>query len=653
MMVWSLTLLPLLAGGLLWAVGGRVPVTARPRVLGSGAVGTLVATLALAVGAVTAGEDATYAVGAGIELSAGTAPPAGAVAVLVPAVAAVVAAYAAVHEPAAGLPRLLGLLTAFAGAMLLLVTAEDLLTLLVGFELVTALSWSLIGHDWRSAATVGAAAHAFNATRAGGLGLFLAAGAAFAATGSFAYDDLETLTGGHAHVLAAGVLVAAAAKSAQGPFAPWLFSAMAGPTPVSALLHSSTMVAAGVYVLARLHTVLDQVAWFAPATVALGLATALAGGVVALLQPHVKKLLAASTSAQYGLMLVAVGVGHPAVAVLHLVVHAVFKAQLFLAAGTAIHAVGSEQLGDMRLGRQLRVPAGLAAVGSLALASVPPLGGAASKEHIVAAAGHEAVWLAALVVVAGGLSAAYATRFQVLAFGRLRDPGPSPRPPAGRASATEQGTLAVLAAASLALGALWLPSVRALAGRLLAGAGADGGALVSGGAGELVASLAVVAVGAYAVLSLERGHRLGSLGATGSAARAADWLGLPAGIRRTVVGPSLALAGGLALVDDRIVDGGVRAVAAGARWTSRVLTDRAEVGVDAVVGGVAAGARLATRACARVAERAIDGAVAAAAWVVDRGGADARRIQTGLVHHQFVVIAVGLALVALAAVTGR
>ncbi|MGY8822312.1 MAG: proton-conducting transporter transmembrane domain-containing protein, partial [Pseudomonadales bacterium] len=148
------------------------------------------------------------------------------------------------------------------------------------------------------------------------------------------------------------ILLACAAKSAQLPFSPWLFAAMSGPTPVSALLHAATMVAAGVYLLIRLHQTLDAVAWFAPLAIGLGLATALAGGVVASLQGHAKKLLAASTSSHYGLMWLAVGAGYPGAALLHFVTHAFFKAGLFLAAGIAEHHVGSYSLGDMRLGRK-------------------------------------------------------------------------------------------------------------------------------------------------------------------------------------------------------------------------------------------------------------------------------------------------------------
>ena len=647
-MAWTLTLLPTLAGAGVWAVGTRVRPDRRPAALGTAAVATLAATLVVAVLAAVAGSTGGHDVGGGLALQLELVPPATVVAPLVPAVAALVVAWAAGHEEAHDLPRLLGLMVAFVGAMELLVAAADLLTLTIGFELVAAYSWILIAHDWRRPAAPRAAAHAFNATRFGGLGLVLASGAALAGTGSLAYADLTDLTGAHLHVVVAGVLLAAVAKSAQGPFAPWLFSAMEGPTPVSALLHSSTMVAAGAYALVRLHPVLDRADWFGPTTVAIGLGTALVGGVVALLQSHAKKLLAASTAAQYGLMLVAVGAGYPAVAAVHLVVHAAFKAQLFLSAGTAMAAVGSPELGRMRLGRALRTTAGLAAVASLALAAVPPLGGAWSKESILAAAGHLSPGLAVAVVLAGGLSAAYATRFQLLAFGGLADgDGEGPRQLVERPGLAETGAMGVLAAGSVLLGALWLPPVREVAAEVLDGPMAEGPPW------ELVASLLAVALGVYAVWTADRRHRLGHVGTQGTSAAWAEWLGWTALLRRVVVDPTLAGARLLARFDDAVVDGAVWAVAAGGRSLADGARRWLEPGTDALPRGAAAAGRGLARGSTRVAERGVDAAVAGVAWLVDRAGADARRSHTGMIHHQFVVIVVGLGLVAVAAVVGR
>lgn len=652
-MAWAVVLLPLVAGpllwagGTLWAVGARAGARVRPLMLGAVAFTVLVGDVILAALAATWGATGTHDVGAGLVLMADLSSPANVVTVLVPAIAACVVAWAAAHEDPSSIARLLGLLVTFSGAMQLLVVAGDLLTLIVGFELVGALSWALVGHDWRDPAAPRAAAHAFNATRAGGLGLFVAAGAAWSASGSVAFEELAAVSGAPLHAAVAGVLLAAVAKSAQGPFAPWLFSAMTGPTSVSALLHSSTMVAAGAYVLARLFPVLDQVAWFAPATIAIGLLTALTGGVVALLQSHAKKLLAASTSAQYGLMLVAVGAGYPAVAIAHLVVHAVLKAQLFLSAGVAMHAVGSPELRHMRLGHRLRTTAALTVAGSLALAAVPPLGGAWSKESVVAAAGHATPWLAVAVIAAGALSAAYATRFHLLAYGPVRTGEPDAHRLAHTPSTIEQGAIGVLGVTSVLLGALWLPPVRHAAGGLL------DGALAEGPPWELAASMIAVAAAVYVVWALDARGRLAHVGTEGATAAWGDWLRLPDTIRAGVVDPSLAFAGFLARFDDRVVDGAVSSVAAGGRQTATAATRWIEPALDGLPRGTAAAGRGLARASTRVAEQGIDGTVAAVTWVVTRAGADARRTHTGMVHHQFVVIVVGLGLVAVAAVLGR
>lgn len=646
-MAWALALLPLLAGPLVWAAGPRVPGRSHRRVLGAAAVGVLLVDLVIAVAAVVGGDGAAHDVGAGLVVLADLTAPANVGVVLVPAVATVVVAWAAAHEGTDGLDRLLGLLVTFVGAMQLLVVAGDLLTLLVAFELVGALSWALIGHAWRDAAAPRAAAHALNATRFGSLGLFVAAGAVWAGTGSVAFTGLEEIGGPGLHVAVGGILLAAAAKSAQGPFAPWLFSAMAGPTSVSALLHSSTMVAAGAYVLVRLHPVLDTVGWFAPVTVAIGLVTALAGGMVALLQTHAKTLLAASTSAQYGLMLVAVGAGYPAVAMAHLVVHAVFKAQLFLSAGVAMHAVGSPDLRRMRLGRHLRTTAVLTAAGSLALAAVPPLGGAWSKESVVAAAGHLAPWLAVAVIGAGALSAAYAVRFHLLAFGPVGQHDPGPRQLVHRPTTVELGAIGVLAVTSVLLGVLWVPPVREVAANLLPGA------LAEGPAWELALSLLAVAVAVYAVWRADTRGRLGHVGGHGWSAAWGEWLGLPGLVRRAVVEPTLTSASALARFDDGVVARAVDGVGAAARRLAGLADRRLEPLADALPGAVVATARWLTTTSTATLERAVDAAVAGTAWIADRAGADARRTHTGMVHHQFVVIVIGVGVVAVAAVLGR
>jgi NADH-quinone oxidoreductase subunit L len=553
--------------------------------------------------------------------------------VLVPAIAAPVIGYALTTERE-GRSRLLALLVAFVGAMELLVLAADFLTLLVGWELVGALSWALIGHGWRDADNPRQGTHAFVTTRAGGLGLYVGAGALFASTGDLAFTSLGRTAGPWLQVVAVGVLVAAAAKSAQVPFAPWLFSAMAGPTPVSALLHSATMVAAGAYLLIRLGPMLEAVDWFAPAAVACGLVTALAGGLVAMTQTHAKRLLAGSTSAQYGLMFVAVGAGSTAAAGVHLVAHAGFKALLFLGAGVAMHASGSGRLETMRLGRALPVIGALSAVGALALAAVPPLGGAWSKEEVVAAAAHASPWLGAGAFVAGLLSAFYALRFQLLAYG--------PAPPRARLrhepETGETLALAVLASFSVVLGVLWLPRADSVV------EGLTGGELVGAAGFELVISLTLVAAASVVALSLWRSDALLSLGLPASVSRAvARWLGLPS-VARAVVDGVLALSRLLARFDDRVIDAGVRGAAALAALVSRLLALRAELSVDSVVRAVTGATVMAARGSRATDERTVDGAVEGLAKGIAAAGRDTRRLQTGLSHQYYVLVAAGLAM---------
>lgn len=635
-MLWSLPLLSLLAGAVLGVAfrrGGAVRGA-----LGGVAVAVVAATAGIAGWAVSARPAAALDWGAGLALTLRTDHPAVVVmALLVPLVALPVVAYAAAHEDARGLGRLVGGLVAFVGAMELLVLAGDLLTLLIGWELVGALSWGLIAHRWWEPGTPGAAAHAFNATRFGDLGLFLAAAAAISVTGSASYADLAAVDGAASHVVAGGVLLAAAAKSAQGPFAPWLFSAMAGPTPVSALLHAATMVAAGGYLLVRLAPALQPVGWFGPAVVTVGLATALAAGVVAVLQPRAKRLLAASTSAQYGLVLVAVGAGSAAAGLAHLVAHAVAKAPLFLAAGLAISAAGSHTLGGMRLGRTLPTVAWLALPASLALAAVPPLGAAWTKEAVTAAAGERAAWLAVAVAVAGGLSAAYAARFQALAYG----PGPE-RVPARRPGGVEPVAIGSLAVATVALSGVWLPGGRALAEAVA------GGILPEAPPWERVVSLAGITAGlAGALVAWRRGR----LVAGPVAARAAEtWLGLVPATRRLAVDPALALAASLARFDDRVVDAGVRGAAAVGRALSSLLTRLTEPRIDRVVRRLATLAQAAAGRSSRADDGAVDGTVRAIAGGAWKLGGRSRELQTGLSHHYYVLVAAGAAALVLAAV---
>jgi NADH:ubiquinone oxidoreductase subunit 5 (subunit L)/multisubunit Na+/H+ antiporter MnhA subunit len=630
-----------------------------------------VESLAVAVWAAVEAPTATWRWGEALELGLAVEGLARVMVVVVPAIALPVTVYAASSmRDDVGLVRLLALLHAFVASMLLLVAARDLLTLLVGWELVAALSWWLIAHEWRDEDRPRRAAHALLTTRVGSLGLVAAACVAVGVLGSSRYEALPSLDGWEAHVVAGGLLVAASAKSAQLPFSPWLFSAMAGPSPVSALLHSATMVAAGAYALARTVPMLPGAPWLAGAVTAVGLATALVGGAVATVQTDLKRALAASTSAQYGLVFVAVGVGSTAAAGAHLVTHATFKALLFLGAGAVLHATGTLDLGALRRHPVLRVTAVTFTIGAVALAAVPPLGGGRSKELILAAAAHDGAGLAAGVVVAAFLSALYAGRMAVLAFGG-RSTSEVTLPPLRR---WEHGPLVVLGGATALLGGLWLP-----AGDDVVEAATDG-RLFPADAWELPVSIAAILAAASVVALAHRSDRLLTLGLPGSVrALLEGWVGLPTLSRSLVVDPVLGLARALAAFDDRVVDAGARAAARIPPLLSRSLSWWGERNVDKTVHAVAGAAlRTATRS-RRFDDLGVDGAVRAVAGVtmkaaagsrhVDEDGVDraveelargtgvagtrSRALQSGLAHHYYVIAAVGLVVVVAVAAIGR
>ena len=621
-MLWVVPLAPIVAAGV-------VALSRRALLVAGAGVG-----LSLAAGlAATAGEWTTeWGWGPALELSLSADGIARLMVVIVPVVALAVLAYAASdHREDPGRRRLLSLLALFVGAMQLLVLAADLLTLLIAWELVAACSWALIGHRWREDAPR-AGQEAFVVTRVGGVGLVVAAGAALHATGSLSFEALGAATGVDLDLIAAGVLAAALAKSAQPPFSPWLFSAMAGPTSVSALLHSAAMVAAGAYALARLAPALEPTGWFGPAVVVFGLLGAVLGGVVALLQTDLKRALAASTTAQYGLVLVAVGALAVPAATGHLATHAVVKALLFLGAGVAIHAAGTADLGRMRLGRSLPAVAGLFAVGAASLAGLPPLGGAFTKDAVIGAAWEHAPWVGAAALLAGALSALYAGRILLLAYGPGEGRRLSVPPPLQRAA------MAALSVLTLLLGALWVPGVREGFARLV------GASSVSPPAWEVLLSLATVLIGAGALVLADRRGALLTLGLPARVrVAAADWLMLSAAARALVVTPVLALAGGLARLDDRVVDAGVRAVGRVADLFGRALRVWDERGVDGVVEGVGRGALASADRSRRLDERVVDGAVEGVARGVGAAAARSRGLQTGLAHQYYVILAVGLA----------
>ena len=664
-MIWVLPGLPLIAALILGIVGRRVP---RPQLV-TLAIGAEVVLLVFALWASVQQPIGTQTWTTVLTVSVAVSGIGRLMVVLIPAVATPVVLYAArSQQDNGGLPRLLALLVAFTGAMELLVVADDFLTLLVGWELVGACSWALIAHEWHDMEAPRAATVAYLTTRAGDIGLYLATAAAFAGLGSLRFRELVRLDDPLVHVVAAGVLVASAAKSAQLPFSPWLYRAMKGPTPASALLHSATMVAAGAYALARLAPLLVRAAWLAPAVLWLGLATAIAGGLAALVQTDLKKALAASTSAQYGLMFIAIGAGSSAVAALHLVTHAFFKALLFLGAGLALHVTGSLDLRSLRLGAVLPRTALLFWIAALALAGVPPLGGAYSKEQVFGSAQGAGVLPLVLALAAGALSAMYAGRLALLAYATRGGEASIPRHVhEGRAALLPLG---LLAGATIALSALWIPGISRSLAQIV------GGAPTPLHIPTLTAAFALLTL-AGAWLAWER--RRGTLYTLGLPPAAqtfiAEWFGLgslaralvrrpmpkvagalaafdsgvlDAGLRRLVREPILALSGHLAVFDGTVVDAGVRAAVGIGQAMSRASARWLERAADGIIQASALGAIVVAR-ISRIADDAgIDALVERLARAIGLVGLRSRRLQSGMAHHYYVVFAAG-SLMAIAA----
>ena len=533
-------------------------------------------------------------------------------------------------------PRFFAAMSFFVAAMQTLVLAGDWLLFLAAWESIALASYLLIGFWFERPGVPTAATRAFATTRAADLGLYVGVFALTSATGTTEIAATQQLGGTAPAVAGLALLLAAMGKSAQAPLQGWLLDAMAGPTPVSALLHSATLVAAGAYLVIRLAPVLEPVGWFLPVTATLGLLTALAGGVVATLQGHVKRALAASTSAQYGLMLHAVGAGSTVAAAAQLVTHAAFKSLFFLAAGVAIHATGTALLGRLRVGRAYPFVALSAGAGALALAGLPPLGGAWSKEAILAASFDASTGLGVGALAAGLLTALYAARLQLLAFGpggvhlRVRRPT---RP--------EIAALAVLAGTTIALGVLWLPGVPALLETVV------GGELVPARPWEFLAALGVVVTGGLGAAALDRRGRLEDLGLRpGTRDALADWLGLPWLTNALVVAPTIRLSRALARADDRVIDAGVRAAARVAELMSSLVSRRLEISIDGLVTATAA-ATMRSADASRVADDAgVDAAIEAAGRGVGIAGHQSRRLQTGQSHEYFVIVAAGLVVIA-------
>jgi NADH-quinone oxidoreductase subunit L len=365
--------------------------------VGAGALGTAGAAVALVLAVVLAATvDGVVEVGrqgvlfgdlplfAGVRLD----PAAAYVAVAVGAVALAVQVYSTAYlrgddryAPYAAQVSL------FTAAMLLVVVAGDLIVLLVGWEVMGICSYLLIGHDRTLPEAPAAAVKAFLVTRVGDVGFLLAIAVAGVRVGSFRIADVlapGALDPTTVTVVCLLLLAGVAGKSAQFPLHTWLPDAMAGPTPISALIHAATMVAAGIYVVVRLFPLFQAAPAALDVLAVMAAVTMLLGALAATAQEDIKRVLAWSTVSQIAYMAGALSLGATGAALFHLLTHAAFKALLFLAAGSVIHAVGTNLMSGMGgLRRSMPVTFWCTTIGLGALVGVPPLAGFWSKEEIL------------------------------------------------------------------------------------------------------------------------------------------------------------------------------------------------------------------------------------------------------------------------------
>jgi len=324
--------------------------------------------------------------------------------------------------------RFFAYLNFFIAAMLLLVLGDSYLNLYVGWEGVGLASYLLIGFWNQKPEYATAAKKAFVANRVGDFGLSVAVMIAFANFGAVSFIGIEEKVGGASETALTAIglmlLLASAGKSAQFPLQAWLGDAMAGPTPVSALIHAATMVTAGVYLITRSNFVFDNAPTAQLAVVIVGTITLLFGAIIGMAKDDIKKALAASTMSQIGYMIMASGFGPAgyAFAIMHLLTHGFFKAGMFLGAGSVMHGMNDEV--NMRryggLAKFMPITSITFGLGYLAIIGVPPFAGFYSKDKIIETAfnagGVQGVLFGSAALLGAVITAFYMTRLMLMTF---------------------------------------------------------------------------------------------------------------------------------------------------------------------------------------------------------------------------------------------
>jgi NADH-quinone oxidoreductase subunit L len=465
-------------------------------------------------------------------------------------------------------------LSLFTFSMLSLVISPNLLQLYVFWELVGVCSFLLIGFWYQKPEARAAAKKAFIVTRIGDVGLFIAVLMLFWYVPGHsldfpslhnAFQGTPDISPGIITCIGILIFVGAAGKSGQFPLHVWLPDAMEGPTPISALIHAATMVAAGVYLVARTYDIFLASDTALLVVLIVGAFTAIFAATIGIAQNDIKRILAYSTISQLGYMMMAMGLGTwmaYTAGIFHLFTHAFFKALLFLGAGSVIHAVHTQNIHEMGgVGRRMKLTAWTFAIGALALSGIVPLSGFWSKDAILAVAYHENKLVFAVGLLGSFLTAFYMARLFMLVFtGKSRSEGAAH---AHESSAAMTVPLAILAVLAVVAGFVFVPEANSWLGDWLT----DGKA----GTESLEWTVMLLSTAA-AVAGLGLGWWM--YRSAGEKTQAE-----PTGLARVlnrkyyvdelyqliIVTPLHKLAQLLQLVDDFIIDGAIRAVAAGVR----------------------------------------------------------------------------------------
>jgi len=526
-------------------------------------------------------------------------------------------------------PRFFAYLSLFAASMLLLVLANNLLFLYVGWELVGLCSYLLIGFYFEKPSAARASMKAFITTRVGDFFMFLGILLIFLHLGTFRFEDifakvregaLGTLTVGGLPILTvAAVLLfgGAVGKSAQVPLHTWLPDAMEGPTPVSALIHAATMVAAGVYMVARTFTLffaspgreaLEVVAW-------IGGITALMAATIGVVQDDIKRVLAYSTISQLGLMMLGLGAGGYTAGMFHLMTHAFFKALLFLGAGSVIHAMHTNSIKEMGgLARVMPSTYWTFLIGTLALAGVFPFAGFWSKDEILLEVLHHNPILFAFGALTSFLTAFYMFRVILYTFmGTTRSPRVHPH----ESPRVMTGPLWVLAGFSAVIGLVGAPFLgNPFHGFLhFEGVKAVPFSLALAAASLGIAGLGILA--AYAVYY---------------------WKIIPASALRRAVGPLHTLVASKYYFDELYAAAFVRPTL----WIAAALRNFDIYVIDLLVNLIGFGGLGLARLYRVVDIYVVDGAVNMIGVTVGLFGRTLRYVQTGRAQNYLLVIALGV-----------